>query len=68
VKKPSELLIEQIEANAADDFGKRSGLGLLTLMSDYEAHLAWSFAATESSGQKHLDTYALLAVPSLQNS
>ncbi len=58
---PGELLIQQIEANAASDTGG-SGLGLLTLLSDYEARMAWEF---EASGENRvsLTTTASLALP-----
>lgn len=61
---PGELLIERIEANAASAGG--SGLGLLTLMSDYGAHFAWVFG----SGEDHdipLETYASISVPDPSN-
>jgi hypothetical protein len=64
---PSELLIRQIEKNAALTFGTESGLGLLTLMSDYDADLAWVFDANQPNGRTHLETYASLPVPSVQN-
>lgn len=58
---PGELLIRQIEANAASDAGV-SGLGLLTLLADYDARMAWEF---EASGEDRvrLTTTASLALP-----
>ena len=41
---PFDLLMEKIEANALDPEASGSGIGLLTLMSDYEADLNWSFS------------------------
>ena len=40
---PQELYIQQIEASARDDNTTRSGLGLLTLINDYQARLGWKF-------------------------
>lgn len=41
-RDPAELLVERIEENAASGTG-RSGLGFITLMSDYGAALGWRF-------------------------
>ena len=62
VGDPGELLIQRIEANAADPETDRSGLGLLTLMSDYEARLAWIFSPTEERGRVFVETYASIQV------
>jgi hypothetical protein len=56
-RDPGELLIERIEANAADPDASGSGLGLLTLLNDYGATLGWSFEA-EAAGVVTLRTYA----------
>ncbi len=41
---PGELLIQQIEANAlSNNNNLQSGLGLLTIMNDYQARLGWKF-------------------------
>ncbi len=58
---PVELLIRQIEANAASN-ASGSGLGLLTLLADYDARMAWEF---ETSGEDRvkLTTTASLALP-----
>ncbi|MFW9264770.1 slr1658 superfamily regulator [Nostoc sp. CALU 546] len=40
---PSELYISQLEKNAEDDTNTVSGLGLLTMVNDYLAHLGWKF-------------------------
>jgi hypothetical protein len=58
---PGELLLKQIEHNAMSG-DNTSSLGLLTLMSDYDATLAWIFAE-ESYGLLDLTTYALLPMP-----
>lgn len=59
---PGDLLIQQIEANAADPDATGSGLGLLTLMSDYGARLAWIFSPVESSNRVHVETYATIPI------
>lgn len=61
---PGDLLIERIEANAMGEAGG-SGLGLLTLMSDYGAHFAWVFGSVDQERRIPLETYAALAVPDL---
>jgi hypothetical protein len=55
-RDPGELLIERIEANAADSSSSGSGLGLLTLMNDYGAELGWLFSPEEDAVR--LETYA----------
>jgi hypothetical protein len=40
---PGELYMQQLEGSAATKDNVRSGLGLLTMLCDYDAHLAWSF-------------------------
>lgn len=40
---PGELLVRRIEENAANPDSYESGLGFLTIMSDYGARLGWSF-------------------------
>ena len=42
---PAELLIEQMERNAADKDSICSGLGILTMMSDYSAKVGWQLEA-----------------------
>lgn len=37
------LYLEQLERNAADESSTGSGLGLLTMVNDYGARLAWKF-------------------------
>jgi hypothetical protein len=65
-RDPGELLIERIEANAADPASGGSGLGLLTLMSDYGARLGWIFGdmpesrGTAGPGTVRLETRAAL--------
>jgi hypothetical protein len=57
---PGELLIERIEANAADETSSASGLGLLTLMNDYGARLGWTFDDAPAQGAVALSTQASL--------
>lgn len=38
---PWELIVKRVEANAEDPEGSRSGLGFLTLLTDYNARLGW---------------------------
>jgi hypothetical protein len=59
-RDPGELLIERIEANAVDAAFNGSGLGLLTLMSDYGARLGWTFHQAAAGEPIRLDTYAAL--------
>ena len=61
-RDPGELLIERIEANAADVNSSGSGLGLLTLMSDYGARLGWTFDDASSGGTIKLTTHASLTL------
>ena len=59
---PGEMLIERIEANAAGAGG--SGLGLLTLMSDYGAKLTWTFRSSDVPGSPvYTETLARLRLP-----
>lgn len=64
---PGELLIKRIEANAIGANVTGSGLGLLTLMSDYGAHFAWVFGAEKPDGRIPLETYASITVPDAAN-
>lgn len=61
-RDPGELLIERIEANAADENSSGSGLGLLTLMNDYGARLGWDFRASTSGAAVTLSTHAALTL------
>jgi hypothetical protein len=61
-RDPGELLIERIEANAAEPLGTASGLGLLTLMNDYGARLGWTFRQTAPGEPIHLRSFAALAL------
>lgn len=61
-RDPGELLIERIEANAEDANSSASGLGLLTLMSDYGAKLGWEFLDDGVGGPIRLNTFAALTL------
>jgi hypothetical protein len=61
-RDPGELLIERIEANAADESSSASGLGILTLMNDYGARLGWTFDETPQDGAVVLSTHASLTL------
>jgi len=67
ISDPGELLIKRIEANAIDANATGSGLGLLTLMSDYGARFAWVFGAEKPDGRIPLETYASITVPDASN-
>lgn len=60
---PGDLLIEQIEASVLAG-GNASGLGLLTLMSDYQVQLAWRFDEDGPQKRTKLQTYAAMAISS----
>ncbi|MEB3181126.1 MAG: DUF6272 family protein [Nostocaceae cyanobacterium] len=47
----NELYIQQIEKTAADEDSEASGLGLLTIINDYDAKLGWKFASEPSNPQ-----------------
>ena len=61
-RDPGELLIERIEANAADETSSASGLGILTLMNDYGARLGWNFDDAPAEGAVLLSTHASLTL------
>lgn len=62
VGDPGELLIRRIEANAVDAEATGSGIGLLTLMNDYGARLAWIFSPSEERDRVWVETYASIPV------
>ena len=62
-RDPGDLLIEKIESNAANPSSTGSGLGLLTLMSDYGVRLGWIFHEPASGGAPtRLETFAALTL------
>ena len=44
---PYELYIDQLEKNIENENEGNSGLGLLTMINDYQADLAWKFGPSE---------------------
>lgn len=64
-KDPGELLLEQIETNAISS-ASGSGLGLLTLLSDYDAKMAWAFEEYNDE-RIILTTTAAVAMPPSSN-
>ena len=64
-ESPGELLLKRIEANALSTDGTASGLGLLTLLGDYEATLEWIFDEDADWGAT-LTTHAAIAIPAMQ--
>jgi len=67
VGDPKDLLIQRIEANAANPDVAGSGLGLLTLMSDYGARMAWIFSTADESDRICLETYASIPISQTHN-
>lgn len=64
---PGELLIRRIEANAERVDMSGSGLGLLTLMSDYNARLAWVFGQPNDNNLVCLEVFASLPITPTYN-
>jgi hypothetical protein len=46
---PAELLVRQLEKNAEEDNLTSSGLGLLTMLSDYLAKVGWKFETVQEN-------------------
>ena len=44
---PNELYIRQLEKNAEAETSKNSGIGLITLLTDYQAKLCWKFETAQ---------------------
>lgn len=59
---PSEMYIEQLEKNAADDNCTASGLGLLTMLNDYSAKMGWKFETV----QEHPEIIAVTTMVQLK--
>lgn len=59
---PGDLLIERIEANAADPDAGGSGLGILTLMNDYGVNLGWTLEREKTGASVHIETFAALTL------
>ena len=59
----NDLYIEQLERNATAEGDSGSGLGFLTMINDYGAHLAWQFSSpAETAGRVVLTTMVQLPV------
>ena len=67
VGDPRDVLIQRIEANATNPDVAGSGLGLLTLMSDYGARLAWIFSSADESDRICLETHASIPISQTHN-
>lgn len=61
-RDPGDLLIERIEANAADPEAGGSGLGILTLMNDYGAKLGWTLEQEKPGSPVRIETFAALTL------
>lgn len=61
-RDPGDLLIERIEANAADPEAGGSGLGLLTLMNDYGAELGWTLEQAKPGAPVRIETFAAITL------
>lgn len=59
---PAELLLATVEHNALSEGGGASGLGLLSLMSDYGARLGWLFEPQDSGADVRVTTQARLSI------
>lgn len=46
---PSELYIHNLEKNAQSEGARESGLGLLTMINDYQAKLGWKFETVQQN-------------------
>jgi hypothetical protein len=60
-RDPGELLMERIEANAADDSSTGSGLGILTLLNDYGVRLGWTLEQDAPGSVVYVEIYAGLS-------
>ncbi|MEG4117064.1 DUF6272 family protein [Microcoleus sp. N9_B4] len=59
--EPSELYIQRLEKNAAEESCTNSGLGFLTMLTDYNAKLGWKFQTM----QKHPEVIAVTTMVQL---
>lgn len=48
---PGELYIRQIEKNMEDDTHSVSGLGLLTIINDYQSKIGWKFETVQKESE-----------------
>ena len=47
-----EMLLQRVEENAANPEAGVSGLGFLTMITDYDAQLGWRLRAPEGEGER----------------
>lgn len=59
---PTELLLEKMEENALDPEGEGSGLGILTILSDYRARAGWKFE-TLAGRSNEQTVYSMVQLP-----
>jgi hypothetical protein len=59
---PTELLLEKMEENALDPAGNSSGLGILTILSDYRAKAGWKFE-TLSGQPDEITVHSMVQLP-----
>ncbi len=50
-KDPNDLYMEKLVANEEDEESSDSGLGYLTMLNDWNAHLAWKFEDLEEDAE-----------------
>lgn len=56
-----ELYVEQTEQNARDSSNAVSRIGLLTMVNDYQANLAWKFEANDATSSVRITTMVQLS-------
>jgi len=62
---PHEILMQRVEANADNPDQKGSGLGFLTMLTDYSAELGWKFSSQSATpGHVYVHTMARLPLES----
>ncbi|WP_426129091.1 slr1658 superfamily regulator [Pararhizobium sp. PWRC1-1] len=61
--EPQAMLLEQLEANALESESNASGLGLLTLLADYGARMAWQIEDLPGEVSTKISTHAAITVP-----
>lgn len=59
---PAELLVRQLEQNADSEEGSSSGLGYITMLNDYQAHLGWKFEINQEQPEE-INVTTLVRLP-----
>jgi len=59
---PWELIVRRVEANAEDPGSSRSGLGFLTLLTDYDARLGWHIVDADDADDAHACLHTLVCL------